>query len=357
MRPAAIAARCCKFRHLFVRPRITRQVRSLHSRPAMSREPYRHPHDRRDGFRARRVDTDPHHGPVEILDLDPELSGGASEQALRSRAARTADVPPTMVARVYRIDRAAGALSIVSAAVDGVLVSDLLAAMHAGALMVSDAVLFELAASIIGAVGALHNLPGAFAHGAIAPTHIALAPGGGVLLTDAAVVALLRERQYNREQLWRDYRLALPASATLPRFDQRSDVTQLGAVVLAILLRRPLADDEYPRRVLDRVLDATTGPMPYASAMRMWTQQALQLHPRAVFASASDASRAFADMTAQVGGRRAAAQALDRLVREMSGRAGVAAVAADPKGPVLDDAAGRVHGARRVQKDPPYVTL
>jgi hypothetical protein len=53
--------------------------------------------------------------------------------------------------------------------------------------------------------------------------------------------------------------------------------------------------------------------------MRMWIQQALQLHPRSVFVSAAEAGRAFTEMTEHVGGRRTAAQALQRLLREMSG--------------------------------------
>ena len=59
------------------------------------------------------------------------------------------------------------------------------------------------------------------------------------MLTDAVFGPALEGLGRNREQLWREFGLALPASASLPRFDQRSDVTQVGAVVLAIAIRRP----------------------------------------------------------------------------------------------------------------------
>jgi hypothetical protein len=262
---------------------------------------------------------DPQYGLVEVLDLAPQFAGVAAEQTLRARAARTADLPSTLVATVHRIDRTDSAPAIVSAAVEGVLVADVLDALSRDDAAVSDGVLFELAAAVIRAVGALHDLPGSFAHGAIAPSHVAVAPGGRVVLTDAAVSPLLRDAQHNREHLWRTYGLAFPASAGLPRFDQRADVTQLGATVLAIMLRRPLGADEYPRGAADLVIEATRRGAAYDPALRMWLQQALQLHPRGVFASAADAHRAFRETTCHVTRRRAAAEALERLVRELSG--------------------------------------
>jgi hypothetical protein len=286
----------------------------------MRSQQHRQPHERQDGLGTRRVDIDPQFGRVEILDLAPAFTGGAAEQAIRSRAARTADLPAGMVAHVHRIDRTGTSLSIVSGVVDGLLLSDLLSAMRAGTVMVNDAVLLELATTVIRGVGALHELPGAFAHGALAASHIALTPGGGVLLTDAAISMLLQDRQYNRERLWKEHGLVFPSSATLPRFDQRADVTQLGAAVLAILLRRPLELSEYPRRVFDLTFEATAGNSSYGPAIRMWVQQALQLHPRSVFASAADASRAFEDLTVHVAARRTSAEAFQRLIREMLGR-------------------------------------
>ena len=46
----------------------------------------------------------------------------------------------------------------------------------------------------------------------------------------------------------------------------------------------------------------------------MWLQQALQLHPRSMFASAVEAERAFAEITAAPGLRRAGVKALSALL-------------------------------------------
>jgi hypothetical protein len=285
----------------------------------MNSQQDRRPHERVDGFGRRRLDIDPQHGPVEVLELASQFAGVSAEQTLRARAARITDLPSTLVATIHRVDRTDTAPAIVSAPVSGVLLVDLLAATADGAIAVTDATLFELAAAVIGAVGALHALPGGFAHGAIAPSHVAIAPGGRVMLTDAAISPLLRDGQHNREHLWRTYGLAFPASAGLPRFDQRTDVTQLGATVLAILLRRPLGGDEYPRNTPDLLLEATSRAMPYDTAIRMWLQQALQLHPRSMFGSGVDAAAALIETTRHVTRRRAAADALERLVRDLCG--------------------------------------
>jgi hypothetical protein len=166
-------------------------------------------------------------------------------------------------------------------------------------------------------VAAIHGLPGGVAHGAINPSHILLAWDGTAVLTDAVFGPALEMLQRNREQLWREFGVALPASASLPRFDQRADVTQLGAVVLAILLQRPLRGDEYPRGVGDLVMMATPDEgAPYMSALRLWLQQALQLHPRVVYGSAVGAQFVFGEIVAEAGLKRAGAQALKTLVRK-----------------------------------------
>ena len=53
--------------------------------------------------------------------------------------------------------------------------------------------------------------------------------------------------------------------------------------------------------------------------MRVWLQQTLQLQPRALFPSASEAANGFLDVLAGSSGRRAGAQALQMAIRVMCG--------------------------------------
>jgi hypothetical protein len=171
-------------------------------------------------------------------------------------------------------------------------------------------------------VASLHQLAGAPVHGALNPAHVIVRRDGSVLLTGAVFADALQALQCNREQLWRVFGIALPPSATLPRFDQRADVTQLGAVVLAIILRRSLTATEYPKGILDLVAAAAEGIRVGTSsrtALTMWLQQALQLHPKAMFATAGDAACAFTAVVAEMTGRRAGGLLLQSVVRQMCG--------------------------------------
>jgi hypothetical protein len=91
-------------------------------------------------------------------------------------------------------------------------------------------------------------------------------------------------------------------------------------VILALFLQRPLRPDEYPRGVSDLVITATeSAVMPgspvSSSALRMWLQEALQVHPRLAFRSAVEAQRSFADIASAPASRRAGAMALQVLMR------------------------------------------
>ena len=146
----------------------------------MSPEAALHLDTRRDGFGVRRFDQDPQAGRVEVLDLSPELATPASEQAIRTRAARFGKAP--MLATIHRIARVGDTLSVTSAAPAGVTLADVLAALEFGTVSLSEQGILELAAATIRAVAAMHELPGAPAHGALSPAHVLFCRDGGVLL-------------------------------------------------------------------------------------------------------------------------------------------------------------------------------
>jgi hypothetical protein len=280
------------------------------------------PGTRHDGFGSRRHARDAQFGRVEILDLSSALGTPVAEQAIRARAARLAEANGATLSRILRITRDDQTLSITTATPDGVMLGDLLAAMEFGTVTLSDQAILGLVLATVRAVAAVHQMSGSAVHGALSPSHVLVQPDGTVLLTGAVFGDVLQALQCNREQLWRVFGVALPPSATLPRFDQRADVTQLGALVMAMLLRRTLTASEYPKGVIDlaaAAADSVSVTTASRSALRMWLQQALQLHPKAMFASAADAARAFEDVTAAVPGRRAGSVLLQAVVRQMSG--------------------------------------
>lgn len=276
-----------------------------------------HANIRQDGFGVRRFEQDPEAGRVEVLDLSPLLATAAAEQAIRARAARfAADSHAIMLAPAVRIRRAGVSLSVTTVAPDAVTLADFLSALEFGTIALPAEAVLTLAGDVVCAVAAMHDLTGAPAHGALCPEHVLLRRDGGVLLTGTLFGDALQLLQLNREQLWRTFGVALPPSASLPRFDQRTDVTELGALILAILLRRPLASAEYPRGI-DDLVNAATATGACASALRNWLRHALLLHAKSMFASAADAARGFDEIVGQAESRRSGAHALYAAVRDV----------------------------------------
>jgi hypothetical protein len=278
-----------------------------------------------DGLGVRRTETDARDGSaVEVLDVTPALASQESfEAALRARAARFSEVTIDGLASVRRIERAGAALRVVADHVEGLRLPDLLHEAIKGNIPLPQPAALELASPLIRTVSALHQLPG-LSHGSITPSHVVITRSGKVVLTDAVFGPALEAVQRNREQLWREFRIAMPGSASLPRFDQRADVAQLGATVLAVALGRSLRTDEYPRAINEVVIAATLAARPgetgtSTSALRMWLQQALYLHPRASFASALDAERAYVEVLGPATARRGGAAAFQNSVRRIFG--------------------------------------
>jgi hypothetical protein len=206
----------------------------------------------------------------------------------------------------------------VSPAPDGVTLSDVLAALEFGTLTLSDDEVLELAASVVRGAARVHEVLGSLAHGALTPAHVVLMRDGSAVFTGAVFGDAIQSLQRNREGIWRDFSLALPAAASVPRFDQRGDVTQLSAVVLAIVLRRSLRRDEFPRGIGDLVMTTSVASTLDAnSTLHMWLQDGFQMHGRVVFDSAVDAAEAFEALLPDDCGEGAEALALRTAILQM----------------------------------------
>jgi hypothetical protein len=278
------------------------------------------PYTLNDGLGVRTLFSDPRYGRLEMLEVSVDLATSpAAEQAIRSRAARTAELQGQGCAVVRRVERVTSALRLVAQAPAGIRLSAALRHLESRPEDLPAAGLVELAVNILAAVAAMHRLPGGVAHGAVSPAHIVITPSGSVTLTDCVFGVALETLARNREQFWGDFGLALPAAASLPRFDQRADVTQIGAVVLAVALRRPIRREEYPRAIPDLVGSAVSGPDECSCppAVRMWLQRVLQLDSRAMFNSAIEAERALGEIAAGMNMRRSGARAVQALVRRL----------------------------------------
>lgn len=272
-----------------------------------------------DGLGSRRLTTDDAGALVEVLDLAPHIAEDpGSEPLIRECADRFTCLPVDLVARVRSVERTGAKLRVISEVPEGARLSDLLTYLQLFENVLPDSGAIEMGLVVVRSVAALHQQSIGFAHGALSPAHVIITRAGTAVLTDCVFGAVIERLGLSRGRLWREYGLAAAPAANVPRFDQRADVTQLAAIVLAAALRRPLRADEYPRDAAGLVAQATSGP-PQDQAgpkgvLRAWLIEALQMQPRLSFVSAVDAQRALAPTQAAVGSRRAGVQALQALV-------------------------------------------
>ncbi|MGH9331635.1 MAG: hypothetical protein ACRD09_14440, partial [Vicinamibacterales bacterium] len=209
-----------------------------------------------DGLGTRSVIADSATGEsLELLTIRPELTRVASfEFALRERSARLANFRHEDFARVRRIDRTPdGGLGIVSDYIPGARLSDVLNVSSQRRLPLDVGAAFCLVRQLVPAIAFLHDNARDVAHGAIALERLVVTPLGRLMVVEHVVGSALEQLRFSREHLWREVRVAMPPSAGAPRFDHHADVTQIGVVVLQLVLGRPLRADEYPSRLASLV--------------------------------------------------------------------------------------------------------
>jgi PEGA domain len=242
---------------------------------------------------------------LQILRLRPALTAVPSfEFALRERVARLANFRHACYVRVRRVDRGMGAqssLAIVSDHLEGTRLSDILRVAHERQLQIDINAALCLIRQLVPAVAVLHENARDAAHGLIAPERLVVTPNARLVIVEHVLGAAIEQLQFGRDRLWQEFRVAMPPSAGLPRFDHRADVTGMGLVALALILGRPLAADEYPHHIpalLDeaRERSALGDEQPLSPPLRAWMARALQIDVRRAFASAPEALAALEEL-------------------------------------------------------------
>lgn len=241
-----------------------------------------------DGFGRRHLLTGPQGEPLEVLILRDELAAlPGVELLLRQQLDRLGAFQHPAYGRIRgiaRIVKNEGGLGIVSEQVRGERLSNLLAAAETRAMPIDMKAAFWLIGQMVAAVALLHErLPG-ICHGAIAAERIIVTPDARVVLVEHVLGPMLEALDWPRERYWAQLGIALPAADERPRFNQRTDVAQVAAVGMALLLGHRL-DDQYPQRV-----EVALELLP--DGIRGWLSRAIQFQDTEGFASAVEARAA-----------------------------------------------------------------
>lgn len=270
--------------------------------PAESYNPFVDPA----GLGVRTIGSDTFSGELlEVLRLTPDLGTPAMVQPLvRERCALFGTEPVNGLASVLRVEATFdGRTEVWSRLAEGFRLSAVLEWTEArGAAPTLEAAL-TVGDRLLGALASLQgvdNAAGASGHGAVAIDQIVVSETGGVTLTDYAFGTALAALQWPRERLWRRFRIAMPPSAGLARFDHRVDVTQAGVVICSLLAGRVFKADEYPRALGSMVAEAMQRScagleVEERNRLGVWLRAVTEFEPRSAFPSAAAAREALCD--------------------------------------------------------------
>ena len=249
-----------------------------------------------DGFGQRRHAMSVAHEPLEVLAFRDDLTSVSSfEFALRDRVGRFSSFQSEHFSRIRAVERlgkGGATLALISDQVQGNRLSEILAQAETRRLPLETDAALCVIRQLVNAVAQLHKKPELW-HGAIAPERIIVMPTARVVIVEHVLGAAIEQLHYPYEQYWKELRVAIPKSGT-GQFDRRTDITQVGAVALALLIGRAIAVDEYPMRIGEmingtRALSASGNMGPLPVPLREWLTRSLQLDPRNPFPSAVEA--------------------------------------------------------------------
>jgi serine/threonine protein kinase len=235
---------------------------------------------------------------LELLAIREDLTAVSSfEFALRDRVSRLSSFQSEHYGRVRgveRVGKTGTTLAVVSDHVQGVRLSEILTFAESRLLPVETNAALCLIRQLIHALALLHQKMPDVCHGAVGPERIIVTPQARLVLVEHVLGAALDQLHYTHEQYWKTLRIPLPRTGSGPQFDRRSDITQAGVTALALIIGRPIAEDDYPGRIAEMAggtwaLSATGSLEPLPAALRDWLMRAIQLDPRNPFPSALEA--------------------------------------------------------------------
>ena len=241
-----------------------------------------------------------------------DRAGGETLQILRVRAELAAFgaafdevVGPFAELSDRRLQRMRGVARAVDAAlplvvsehVEGERLHDLLAHAHARAVVPDVTVALYIATEVLEALKTLEQA----AHGALSPGRVILGPDGCLVLAEYMFGPLLEHLEFSHARLWRELRVGHPEEPVPAICDHRADVAQVAIMVVALVLGRPLLDDEYPDHLeglLNEVREVAwiRGGDPLANALGSWLDIALPMPGRLIFDNAAQARDALLSM-------------------------------------------------------------
>ena len=226
---------------------------------------------------------------VETLRLRREFSDAPGfEAALRERVARVGQLKHPAFATVQSVVRTDAGLQMVSAYASGRRLSELAPIDNGFALAL------DVIRRITPALAALHAAGAGTGHGALSLNRLVMTRDKRLIVVEHVLAPALESLHWSR---LRFNELDLVVADAVPvRLDERTDLRQLGWIVLSLLVARSLPAGVYPalaRALMDEARDLHA-PLK-STKLDQWLERALQIVPHS-FAFAREAQYAFDEL-------------------------------------------------------------
>ena len=256
----------------------------------------------KDGLGTRVRVTDAGGDVVEQLHLPQEVA--AQESAIRDRVGRLVNFRHARYVRLRGVDRAKTGnkpLYVAYDSLDGHRLASVLETLPKVSLNVEVDIALQIVRDLLPAIGILHDSR-KVTHGAIAVERLVYTSQQRLVIVDHGLGAALTRLNLPRKKLWDQYRIASPSTGRA-LFDEKMDVVQIGLVALALLLGRPLTDDDYPaqvKRLIFSVKEVSSriGSRPIGPELRRWLERATGVDEAQTFNSIKEAQDAFETVVA-----------------------------------------------------------
>ena len=239
-----------------------------------------------DGFGQRRLAVGVNGDQFEALTLRDELMAAAVvEAAVSDRVGRLADFQSEHFSRVRGLQKTGKAipkLVVVSDHVPGIRLSTILAVAERQLIPIEINAALCLLRQLVHAIAVLHDKAPDVSHGAIGPERLIITPHARLVVAEYVFGSAIEQLRYSNKQYWQQLRVPIPRSFGMPHLDRRTDVMQVGATALALVVGRPLAEDEFPAQIGEMTANAlalsSEGVLePLPLPLRVWLQRALQI--------------------------------------------------------------------------------
>ena len=238
---------------------------------------------------------------LELLRFRPELVAVPGfEESLRDRVGQLRDFTHPAFPQVRAVEHLdGGGLALVSTVTAGKRLAEVFRSQRARA-GVHPAFAAWLVRDLTSALAELQRRGDDIAHGGLTPERIVITPDGRLMIVEHVLGSALECLKRPPGRLWLDFGVLAPENGNgAARLDRRTDVIQLGWIVLSALIGRRMTSAEYPQRAEAHIDEfvRTAGPRSPAlvAALRSWLGRALQVKGDC-FASAVDAHEALFDL-------------------------------------------------------------